>query len=64
MTTFLIVAAAVFFILILSGFITVNLGYVAVITVFGKYSRIMGPGLNYRIPIIEVVYKKISIQNR
>jgi len=50
--------------LLLSCFITVNQGTVAVITVFGKYSRIMGPGLNFKIPVIENVYKRISIQNR
>ncbi len=47
-----------------SGVVTVNQGYVAVITVFGKYRRIMAPGLNFRIPLIELVYKRISIQNR
>jgi len=50
--------------IVLSGVVTVNQGYVAVITVFGKYRRIMAPGLNFRIPLIELVYKKISIQNR
>lgn len=60
-TTILIV---VIFILLLSSFITVRQGYVAVITVFGKYSRIMGPGLNMRIPFIEVIHRRISIQNR
>jgi regulator of protease activity HflC (stomatin/prohibitin superfamily) len=49
---------------ILSGFVTVNQGYVAVITIFGKYQRIMGPGLNFKIPFIELVYRRISIQNR
>jgi regulator of protease activity HflC (stomatin/prohibitin superfamily) len=43
---------------------TVQQGTVAVITVFGKYKRIMQPGLNLKIPIIEQVYKRISIQNR
>jgi regulator of protease activity HflC (stomatin/prohibitin superfamily) len=47
-----------------SGFVTVNQGSVAVITVFGKYRRIMAPGLNFKIPLIELVYKRISIQNR
>ena len=51
-------------IVVLSGFVTVNQGYVAVITVFGKYRRLMSPGLNLRIPIIEQIYRKISIQNR
>ena len=50
--------------IVLSGVVTVNQGYVAVITVFGKYRRIMAPGLNFRIPLIELVYRKISIQNR
>ena len=50
--------------LVLSCFITVNQGTVAVITVFGKYRRIMSPGLNFKIPLIETVYKRISIQNR
>jgi len=31
---------------------------------FGKYRRIARPGLNFRIPLLEVVYKKVSIQNR
>ncbi len=52
------------FILLLSSFITVRQGYIAVITVFGKYNRIMGPGLNMRIPMIEVIHRRISIQNR
>ena len=34
------------------------------ITVFGKYKRIMTPGLNFRIPFIELVFRIISIQNR
>jgi len=59
-----IVIGAVFVLLILPGFVTVNQGYVAVITVFGKYRRLLKPGLNYRIPYIEAIYKRISIQNR
>ncbi|MBP8849046.1 MAG: hypothetical protein KBG80_00685 [Breznakibacter sp.] len=50
--------------ILLSAFVTINQGYIAVITVFGKYSRIMNPGLNLRIPIIEQIYRRISIQNR
>lgn len=62
MTNLILIGIVV--ILILSGFVTVKQGYVAVITVFGKYRRIMGPGLNFRIPLIESIYKRISIQNR
>lgn len=60
-TIILLVAAAV--ILFLSVVI-VQQGNVAVITVFGKYSRIMTPGLNFKIPFIEFVFRTISIQNR
>ncbi|MFN7541073.1 MAG: SPFH domain-containing protein [Bacteroidota bacterium] len=51
-------------IFLLSGLVTVNQGSIAVITLFGKYRRILLPGLNFKIPIIERVYKTISIQNR
>ncbi len=61
LTIILLVAAAV--ILFLSVVI-VQQGNVAVITVFGKYSRIMTPGLNFKIPFIEFVFRTISIQNR
>ncbi len=46
------------------GLVTVNQGSVAVITIFGKYRRILPPGLSVRIPLIEKIYKRISIQNR
>jgi regulator of protease activity HflC (stomatin/prohibitin superfamily) len=46
------------------SFVTVQQGYIAVITMFGKYRRIMGPGLNIKIPFIEQIYRKVSIQNR
>jgi regulator of protease activity HflC (stomatin/prohibitin superfamily) len=49
---------------VLSSFVTVQQGTIAVTTVFGKYSRIMRPGLNFKIPLIEKVFKRISIQNR
>lgn len=52
------------FLLVFLSFVTVQQGTVAVITVFGKYRRILTPGLNMKIPFIERVYKKISIQNR
>jgi len=49
---------------VFSGLVTVNQGYVNVITMFGKYRRILRPGLNFKIPFFEQVYKRISIQNR
>ncbi len=59
----LIVIGVILAILFLS-FVTVTQGSIGVITVFGKYRRIIGPGLNFKIPFIEQVYKRISIQNR
>ena len=47
-----------------SGLYTVNQGTIAVVTMFGKYRRIAGPGLRFKIPVVEQIYKKLSIQNR
>ncbi len=49
---------------IFSGLVTVNQGYISVITMFGKYQRILRPGLRFKLPLLESVYKRISIQNR
>ena len=55
-----------FFILILVGglFVTVQQGTVSVVTMFGKYRRIMYPGLSVKIPFLETVFRRISIQNQ
>lgn len=50
--------------IVFSCIVTVNQGYVYVVTMFGKYQRIFRPGLNFKLPFLEAVYKKISIQNR
>ena len=47
-----------------SSFVTVKQGTIAVITIFGKYRRILKPGLNLKLPLIEQIYSRISIQNR
>lgn len=44
--------------------VTVNQGTIAVLTMFGKYRRILRPGLNVKIPLLEQVFKTVSIQNR
>jgi regulator of protease activity HflC (stomatin/prohibitin superfamily) len=49
---------------ILSSFVTINQGFIGVVTMFGKYQRILRPGLNMKIPFLEVIFKKVSIQNR
>ena len=55
----LVVIAVIF-----SGLVTVNQGFINVVTMFGKYQRILRPGLNFKIPFLEQIFKKISIQNR
>ena len=50
--------------LLFMGFKTVQQGNIAVVTVFGKYRRLLHPGLNLVIPFIEQIFKRISTQNR
>jgi regulator of protease activity HflC (stomatin/prohibitin superfamily) len=50
--------------LLFLGISIVQQGNVAVVTIFGKYRRILYPGLNFKIPFIEMVFRNISIQNR
>ncbi|MBY0245203.1 MAG: SPFH domain-containing protein [Sphingobacteriaceae bacterium] len=52
------------FLLLLCSFVTVKQGTIAVVTIFGKYRRLMRPGLSLRIPFIELVHSRVSIQNR
>lgn len=46
------------------AFVQVQQGTVAVVTMFGKYRRVMYPGLNIKIPFLEVVFRRVSIQNQ
>lgn len=59
----IIISLFVLLILFLS-FVTVQQGTIGVVTIFGKFRRIIGPGLNMKIPFIEIIHKRISIQNR
>lgn len=54
----------VIIIIFFSSFFTINQGYIGVITMFGKYQRIVLPGLRMKLPLLESVYKRISYQNR
>ncbi len=51
-------------IIFFSGLFTISQGYIGVVTLFGKYRRVARPGLNFKIPILESVFRKVSIQNR
>src|ERR1700722_262948 len=43
---------------------TVRQGNVAVVTAFGKYRRVLYPGLNFLVPVIESISSTVSVQNR
>jgi regulator of protease activity HflC (stomatin/prohibitin superfamily) len=59
------VLLAVVVISVIGGlFVTVQQGTVSVLTMFGKYRRVLYPGLNFKIPFLEVVFRRISIQNQ
>ncbi|WP_426669471.1 SPFH domain-containing protein [Mucilaginibacter sp. McL0603] len=60
----LLIVGFIVLVILFSSFVTVKQGTIAVVTVFGKYRRIMRPGLNFKLPLIEQVYSRISIQNR
>jgi regulator of protease activity HflC (stomatin/prohibitin superfamily) len=59
-----LIVVFIILIILFSSFVSVKQGTIVVITVFGKYRRIMTPGLNFKLPFIENIYSKISIQNR
>jgi len=60
-----IIVVLVLIVLYFSTAVTiVQQGNVAVITRFGKYVRCMNAGLNFKVPFIDTVYKRISVQNR
>jgi regulator of protease activity HflC (stomatin/prohibitin superfamily) len=59
-----ILFVVILLLVLFSCFISVQQGTVAVITVFGKFRRILRPGLNFRVPFIERIFRRISYQNK
>ena len=59
-----IIFFSILVILVFLGLVTVNQGTIAIITMFGKYRRILQPGLRFRIPLIESIFRRVSIQNQ
>lgn len=43
---------------------SVKQGTVAVITTFGKYERLVRPGLGYRIPFVQKIHSRVSVQHQ
>lgn len=64
MAIFSIVLLFLGLICLFTMFVTVRQGTIAVVTIFGKYQRILRPGLNMKVPFIELIHSRVSIQNR
>lgn len=64
LSTGLIILVLLILAILFTGIFTVQQGTIAVITMFGKYRRLAMPGLNFKVPFLEMIFKKISIQNR
>lgn len=63
MFEFLVISISVLLVLFFSV-VVVNQGTIAIITMFGKYQRIMLPGLRFKIPLVESIFRRVSIQNQ
>ena len=63
MLEFLVISMSVLLVLFFSV-VVVNQGTIAIITIFGKYQRIMLPGLRFKIPLVESIFRRVSIQNQ
>ena len=63
MIEFLVISMSVLLVLFFSV-VVVNQGTIAIITMFGKYQRIMLPGLRFKIPLVESIFRRVSIQNQ
>jgi regulator of protease activity HflC (stomatin/prohibitin superfamily) len=60
----LAVLAVALLIFIASTLKTVDQASVAVVTMFGKYRRVLNPGLNILIPFLEVIHSRVPVQNQ
>jgi regulator of protease activity HflC (stomatin/prohibitin superfamily) len=60
----LLIPVGILLLILIASFISVQQGTIAVVTMFGKYRRILTPGLNFRIPVLEKIFSRVSIQNR
>jgi regulator of protease activity HflC (stomatin/prohibitin superfamily) len=63
MLQFLVISISILSLLFFSV-VVVNQGTIAIITMFGKYQRIMLPGLRFKIPFVESIFRRVSIQNQ
>ncbi|WP_232678024.1 SPFH domain-containing protein [Nocardioides sp. R-C-SC26] len=43
---------------------TIDQAHVGVVTMFGKYRRVLQPGLNFLMPLFEHIHSKVPVQNQ
>lgn len=60
---YIVAGVAIAAVALLAGSISViKQGHVGVAVLFGKYSRLLPPGLNFRLPFFERVFRSVSLQ--
>jgi regulator of protease activity HflC (stomatin/prohibitin superfamily) len=66
MTSLIIAGVALAVVILFLGntFKTIDQAHVGVVTLFGKYRRVLGPGLNVILPFFEKVNWKVPVQNQ
>jgi regulator of protease activity HflC (stomatin/prohibitin superfamily) len=60
----LLVAIGALVVLLIGSVTVVGQGTVAVATLFGRFNRVLRPGLSFRVPYVESIFKRLSLQNR
>lgn len=63
-TIFTVIGVLLLLVVIGTGLFFVPQGNVAVITRFGKYLRVASTGLNFKIPLVDQIFKTVSLQNQ
>lgn len=59
-----LIATAILLALLAASISIIRQGHVGVVVLFGKYNRILRPGLSFRLPLVERVFRSISLQLR
>jgi len=59
-----LIILAIVLLVVLMGLKTIAQGTVGVVTRFGKYQRVLHPGLSVIVPFLDQITKRVSIQNR
>lgn len=60
----LVYSAAAVAILLFASITVVKQGHVGVAVMFGRYRRILPPGISFLVPFAETVFQKLTLQNR